>query len=192
VSDAKKNLREEVKARLKVLSESERIERGRRALARLLQSAEYAAARTILAYYSVDHEVDTHPLLQKCFEDGKTIGLPRTKKGDCSMRFHAINNLTADLEPAHFKFREPKAMLPLITAEQPDLIVVPGLAFDAACNRLGRGAGYYDRFLPGATNAVVCALAFECQILNNIPSQSHDEPVHLIFTEDRTLTCPAR
>lgn len=191
MSGEKKELREEARARLKALSLPERVERGQRAVKRLLASPEYAASKIIFAYYSVAPEMDTHALIANGLADSKTVGLPRTQKTDCSMHFHSITHLVNDMEVAHFKFHEPKAALPIIPADQAGLIIVPGLAFDLRGNRLGRGAGYYDRYLPQAKNAVVCALAFECQILNNIPSQNHDKPVHLIFTEDRTLNCSA-
>jgi 5-formyltetrahydrofolate cyclo-ligase len=66
--------------------------------------------------------------------------------------------------------------------------VVPGIAYDESGNRLGRGKGYYDRFLasPGL-RAMLCALAFECQIVAQVPALPHDRRVQLIVTEDRVL-----
>jgi 5-formyltetrahydrofolate cyclo-ligase len=69
-----------------------------------------------------------------------------------------------------------------------DLVVVPGVAFDPQGNRLGWGAGYYDRLLAQVrADAPIVALAFECQIVPAIPPESHDVPVDVIVTEQRII-----
>ncbi|MGD0094327.1 MAG: 5-formyltetrahydrofolate cyclo-ligase [Planctomycetota bacterium] len=190
VADNKTALRELVKGALAALGADERARRSAEILARFLASPEFHAARTVLAYDSAGTEVDTHGLQQACLAQGKTLCLPRTRKKDRSLAAHAVSDLLQDLVPSRFSFREPKEALRVVPLEQIDLLVVPGLAFDTQGRRLGRGGGYYDRFLARAgPRAVVCALAYECQVLDAVPTLEHDWPLQLIFTERRVIHC---
>ena len=188
VADEKAELRAEVRARLRAINQRERERASREAVDRLLNSAEFRNAKTILVYDSAGFELDTRPVLEACLGSGKTLCLPRTRAKDLSMAAHRVSDLARDLEVSPFRFREPKAELPIVPAAQLDLIVVPGIAFDERGNRLGRGAGYYDRFLaqPGL-RAAVCALAFECQIVPAVPTEGHDQGVGIIYTEARVI-----
>jgi 5-formyltetrahydrofolate cyclo-ligase len=78
--------------------------------------------------------------------------------------------------------------MPVVPIDQIDLAVVPGLAFDLEGRRLGRGKGYYDRFLaqPGC-RALAVAVAFEFQVVPTLPSEKHDRDMTLVFTEDRIV-----
>jgi len=132
--------------------------------------------------------VDTHPLMELCLDRRKTLCLPRIRRENHSMTAHAVSDLKRDLVPVPFGFLQPKKTTPVVPLAQIDLILVPGIAFDLQGHRLGRGAGYYDRFLPRADlRAAVCALAFECQIVDAVPVGEHDWPLQLIFTEERVI-----
>jgi len=188
VADAKKELRAEIKRRLQRLGPAERAASSALIAARLLASPEFQNARTVLAYDSGVLEVDTHAIQRACLDKGKTLCLPRTHTTDRSLTAHAVADPDRDLVPSRFRFREPREDLPIVSRETIDLVLTPGIAFDAAGRRLGRGAGYYDRFLSVAgLRAVVCALAFECQIVESVPAQPHDWPVQFIVTEARTI-----
>jgi 5-formyltetrahydrofolate cyclo-ligase len=97
-----------------------------------------------------------------------------------------------ELESGRFGILEPKQNIRNnpqrhVTPEQLDVVVVPGLAFDRSGNRLGRGKGYYDRFLslfPSKTKTLLIGLAFECQIVEQIPVETWDCPVSIIITEN--------
>ncbi len=88
-------------------------------------------------------------------------------------------------------FEEPCADLPFVEADGLDVIVVPGLAFDPRGYRLGYGAGYYDRSLPAWPRACTVGVAFEHQILMEIPNTEHDVPVQWIVTEKRAIRAEA-
>lgn len=170
------------------MSPADRRTLGAMAVQRLLASPAFSAARTVVAYASADPEVDTTALLTEALAAGKRFGLPRTERAGHSMQFHAITNPTADLEMRHFKFPEPRAELPVIPISEIDLVVVPGLAFDAQGNRLGRGAGFYDRFLSHPDLKATCvALAFDCQIVDSVPVLPHDIPIAAVFTDSRIV-----
>jgi 5-formyltetrahydrofolate cyclo-ligase len=187
--DAKSKLRREVSACLQALDPAERLIKSQRAIVRLLSSDEYRRARTVAAYASFGNEFPTAPVLEACLHDRKTIALPRVLNSeDCSMNFHAIQSVRNDLVPGLKGFREPKESLPVVAVSAIDLLIVPGIAFDLRLNRLGRGAGFYDRFLSHLElHAELCALAYECQIVDNIPTLPHDRAVEAIFTEDRVI-----
>jgi 5-formyltetrahydrofolate cyclo-ligase len=100
-----------------------------------------------------------------------------------------------DLELGRFGILEPKQNIRNnpqyhVIPEQLDVVIVPGLAFDRSGNRLGRGRGYYDRFLSQFTSkTLLIGLAFECQIVEQIPVDTWDFPVSVVITENRII-CP--
>ena len=184
----KQLFRKRIQAKLALLGEGERLEKSRQAVSRLLASAEYSGAQAVLAYDSFGVEVGIHEILEDCIQSGKKLGLPRTQKHDHSMTVHVISDLKKDLEYNKLGFREPKIDLSKLPLKKIDLIIVPGIAFDLKGNRLGRGLGYYDRFLQSAElNAVICALAFECQVVPTLPTEAHDKRIDFLFTEDRVI-----
>lgn len=185
----KKTLRAVIGAAIAAMSAAERMERSVRAQARLTATPEFQAARTVMVYHADPTEVDTHELVQACLLGKKRVSLPRMEKGTRAMQVREILDPKRDLETSRFgSIKEPRAILPLIALETIDLVVVPGRAFDAHGNRLGRGGGYYDRFFARPQiRAKAAALAFDCQIVAAVPSLDHDRPVDLIVTESRVV-----
>jgi len=100
-----------------------------------------------------------------------------------------------ELEPGYKDILEPKTMLRLesvriVTPELIETAIVPGLAFDIRGNRLGRGGGFYDRFLPKLPpTATIIGLAFECQIFESIPVEPHDRRVDVLVSEEKVRPC---
>ena len=188
MSDLKKNLRAQSQAFLAGLPAQERVRLSRLAQQSLLASPEFASAQTVLIYHSDSSEVDTGLLAEEALRLGKTLAYPRVQPDAMSMRILRVTEVGLDLVPGFKKLLEPREGLSELRLERLDLVVVPGRAFDAQGNRLGRGAGYYDRFLaqPGL-KALVVALAFEGQVVQSVPAQPHDRPVARIFTESRTI-----
>ena len=190
MTNLKQQLRELVTAKLKALTEAERRVKNQRITAALLACPEFQRARTILAYDSCKLEASTQEIMAACLSAGKTLALPRTQKKDCSLAIQRVIDFARDLAPCRLGFREPKAELPAVPLEQIELVIVPGVAFDPHGNRLGRGKGYYDRFLsqlgPGR-QWLTCAPAFECQLVVQIPTTAHDRPVQMLITEDRVI-----
>lgn len=153
---------------------------------RLLELPEYVSARTVMSYVSVGKEVETHQLLLRMRKEGKTVVIPWCEGKELRLfrweSFDELENGTLNiLEPrAELRLRQDKRIAP----DELDLILVPGLGFDRNGNRLGRGAGYYDRFLKTTPRRVVrLGLSFECQIVENIPMSANDEKVDLVVTE---------
>ena len=168
------------------LTSREVSEMGNAVRRRLLGMDIYGQARCISSYISVKNEVDTHGLIQATLEGGKCIGVPLTGKGG-QMRHCRIASLS-ELKPAAFGLLEPSPEAEEIQAEAFDLILVPGLAFDREGNRIGFGAGYYDRFL-ARTNAPKVGLAYDSQILHHLPSDPHDIRMDFLVTETGVCVC---
>lgn len=155
---------------------------------RLLTSPEYRQAKTIGLYYSIHSEVRTHQLIQEVMKE-KTLVLPVTDKHEKRLHMSILTSFD-DLEKGTFGVMEPANRI-LIDPEEMDMLVIPGVAFDEYGNRIGYGKGYYDILLRGIDRkeVLVCALAYECQIISKVPHDENDQPVDMIITEDRIIRC---
>jgi len=139
-------------------------------------------AQSILFYASMPGEVDTLAMIEKAIFSGKRVALPIVEQNQRKL----IPTLISSMEDVHrgtYGIAEPyldpnKA----ITPEDLDAVIVPGLAFDKQRNRLGRGAGYYDRFLGALPKSVTTVgLAFDFQLTESLPTQAHDVRLHQII-----------
>lgn len=145
-----------------------------------LRWAVYQRARTVMAYVSVGGEVGTEALLRAVLADGKRLVLPR-----CEGHGVMHGKLAADLQGlvrGRLGIPEPPAEVPTVDKDTIDLIFVPGLLFDRDGNRLGQGAGYYDRYLADY-RGVTCGLAFSVQVVAALAARPHDIPVQALITE---------
>ena len=149
----------------------------------LLKLNEYQENDILFLYVSKEIEVDTYGIMEQCWNDGKTVAVPRCVPGTRDMEFYEIQSMD-DLEAGTFGVMEPKvSQCRKITDFSHGLCVVPGLCFDAKGYRLGYGKGYYDRFLSvyqGATAGICYA---EC-IQWNLPHGYFDRPVDVLVTEN--------
>lgn len=141
-------------------------------------------ARTILFYASFRGEVDTLALMQRAMELKKRVALPLIRKEEQQIVPMLIKSLT-ELKPGAYGIQAPPDVPQnRLNADELDLVVVPGVAFDRRNNRLGRGAGYYDRFLsvlPVTTPTI--GLAYDLQVVDALPGlEPHDHPVKCVIT----------
>jgi 5-formyltetrahydrofolate cyclo-ligase len=152
----------------------------------LLSLPEYRKARTIALYASItkEGEVATADIIEGSLAQNKKVYLPKVVSDH--LEFFNVKSIE-ELKEGAFGILEPTG--DKVKAEQIDLIVLPGIAFDVFGNRLGFGRGYYDRFLKKVRNASMVALAFDFQIVNRIPSTKSDVRIHKIVTESRIINC---
>lgn len=144
----------------------------------------FLRAQKIMAYAAVGHEVRTQALLAAILRAGKTLYLPRMVRKTGRIEIYAVTNLRKDLRPGSYGIPEPrKKKAGRGNPAELDLIFVPGLGFDRKGRRLGRGAGYYDRFLQKARRAVKIGLCFREQIVPKIPSLTHDVRMSRILSD---------
>lgn len=158
----------------------------RRACHRISELGEYARAEVVMLFLSLPTEVDTSSLVLRCWQDQKRVLVPKVSWEQRRMLPVEIRSLTDDLTSTEFGLREPVSGDP-VPMSMIDLIIVPGLAFDESGNRLGRGRGFYDRFLAHTEpRTVACGLAFELQVVPRLPIGPQDRPVHILVTEQKT------
>jgi 5-formyltetrahydrofolate cyclo-ligase len=189
---AKRALRRELKARLVGVAPDARIRAGA-AAANLVQNwEEWPSARGFLSFLSLPSELDTTSLNRAALEKGKILGLPRIDGQ--RIVFHRVEQPEGLLPTNRFGIREPSASLPLIDIVSGigHIVVVPGIAFDRSGRRLGRGKGYYDRYLAEVPEAVTVGLCFDFQVIEQVPAGPHDRPVSWLLTETRIVSTESR
>jgi len=153
----------------------------------LLDSPLYKNAVSIALYCDFRGEVKTDLIVRDAFISGKSVLMPKVKQEDFSLFFIAVSSEN-ELEVNAMGFREP-----LIErgrkweVEDVDLFIVPGVAFDERGNRLGMGKGCYDRALSCVKRENIIALAYEFQLVEEVPSYHHDVKVGWIVTEKRFI-----
>ena len=184
MTETKDALRKRILHQLRHQKEEVRIEKSRVIEAKLFAIPEFQRARTVLFYASFDGEVETFAMMKHAQALEMTIALPTILKRQKTITPIAVGDLKALTEGPFGIPQPPLADHPLAT-QSLDLVVVPGVAFDKANNRLGRGAGYYDRFLgelpPGIPTV---GLAFDFQIVERLPQlASHDHPVSRVISD---------
>ena len=194
VFQAKKNVRRAVRARIGRMAAAARVSASRAACERLIALPEWEQARTVLLFHAMADEVDLSAAIDAALTCGKQLFLPRVSDRD--VIFHRISDraVLTRLQPHGYGMLEPLAAEPRWRAgADQTLIACPGRAFDGEGNRLGRGGGFYDRFLAdlsaaGALRTVrIVGVAYEIQFLETLPSTPHDHPIDLLVTEQRTI-----
>jgi len=150
---------------------------------------EYARARTVLATIGFGTEWDTRPFALAVLADGKRLVLPRVVRSPRSLSLHAVSNLETDLVPGVWGIEEPDPhRCAGVALADVDLALVPALACDAAGNRLGYGAGHFDRLLSGAGPRTLLVVALpDALVEGRVPHEPHDVPVDALVTESRVL-----
>ncbi len=191
----KRALRQRVLNARDQMSSTERASESARCIARLLELDAYRQSQMLLAYVGFSTEIDTLPLLAKARADGKIVVLPRmlprSASRPASLALHRVDR-DDDLVAGLWGIREPAADAPGVELAALDLIVIPGVAFDANGGRLGYGKGYYDQLLLGrrdrnSRRPTVVALAFECQIIDVVPMTDRDEKIDVLITSQKTF-----
>ncbi len=156
---------------------------------KIISSNAYKRAESIMVYVDFNNEVQTGELITRALADNKKVSVPVTCIKEKKLTPSMLLAYPGDLAPGTWGILEPKP--DLVRPVDPgdiDLVVVPGVSFDPKGNRLGYGAGFYDRFLPGTkSGAIFIAPCFEMQLVKDVFPDAHDVPVHLIFTEERIL-----
>ena len=182
---SKRHLRKAVRERITAFSPHEMAERSSAACRLLCEQPEYRSADVLMVFLPTPFEVDTAPLATRAWTDQKRVAAPRVSREQRRMLPIEIRSLTSGLDEGSFGFVEPVVVMPFPVGDI-DLLIVPGMAFDGLGNRLGRGRGFYDRFLAHhELRAVVCGMAFEQQFVEHVPTDQNDLPVHMLVTDVR-------
>lgn len=188
----KRRLRRELVRRILDLAPADRAREESALVDRFAELLALGGAPTVLLYASAfPEEVDTRPFLERALSEGKRLLLPRVDRDARMLRLHEVKDLAADLIPGVLGIPEPNPASPEIDPAEVDWVLVPGLAFDGDANRLGRGAGLYDRLLPTLRPRVPrWAVCFDVQWVDRLPVEPHDAPLDGVISPSRTVIRP--
>ncbi len=178
-------LRRQLRDRLAAMTEADRHAKSLAACTLLTNSPEFAAASVVMLYLSTPTEVDTAALALRCWQAGKAVAVPKVSWDQRRMLPVEISSLQTGMTTTGPGIREPDVGTGKpIPTDLIDLVVVPGLGFTPTGFRIGRGMGFYDRFLaqPDFTGRT-CGLAFEEQVIESLPVLDHDVPLCMLATD---------
>lgn len=151
----------------------------------LIADAFFMSARTILAYYPTPDEVDPMRALRAAHDAGARICFPTIDWESSTMRALQPDRLDAPTHIRRHGIREPSSGI-TVPPDELDLVLVPGTAFDRLGGRLGRGAGFYDRYLSAAAGRH-WGVCFAVQLVPEVPREPHDQPMHALATPGGVL-----
>jgi 5-formyltetrahydrofolate cyclo-ligase len=186
IREAKRTLREQVRAEMRKIPSGRRATASAQARALLEAQTAWERAKSVMLFAPLPEELDVWPLLTAALAGGKRVALPRFVTPTQGYEAYEVLDPATDLETGRFGIREPGARCARFASERLDLILVPGVAFDLQGRRLGRGKGYYDQLL-AALLGTKCGVAFDEQIVSEIPVEPHDAPLDCILTPTRWI-----
>ena len=185
----KQTLKQQILEKRTSLSREEIKEKSNKIKNNLFSLKEFNEAKNIMLYISFNTESDTQKIIRELLnKKEKIIVVPYVIKGDLRLHLSELKNIN-ELEPKTFGILEPKEMyIREFNPDKLDLVIVPGIAFDKKGHRIGYGYGYYDRFLKTIKKkAVKIGLAFDFQLIENIPEEEHDVPMNIVVTDKEIL-----
>ena len=177
----KTELRRFIRSQKKQYSAAELAAKSEIICSRVLCSAWWQEAGTLLLYYPLADEVDVRSLIKDAYENGKKVLLPVVKGEELELHVYEGES---SLREGAFGIMEPTG--PLFAPENYDeiqLAIIPGMAFDRAGHRLGRGKGYYDRLLPKLKGSRLQGICFPFQLLDDVPAEAHDIAVQEVIAD---------
>jgi len=189
--EEKRALRRAMSDRRSALTTEEREERSRRAARRLAELPELAGARAVAGFLAIRAEIDPAEALAEVGRRGGTVVYPRVTAGQPRLRFHWVAG-PDDLRPGAYGILEPQEACPEVPPQDLDVILLPGLAFDAAGHRLGYGGGYYDEvggLVRREGRALLLGVGYDFQVVDRCPAGEDDVTIDGVVTDDRVLRC---
>ena len=182
----KKKLKNEIISKRELLSREELLRKSVEIKEKLFSLEEFINSETVMFYMSIKNEVYTHDMVRETLSS-KRVAVPVVdEKNEI---FPSEIKSLSELSPSTLGILEPrKEFIRRIAPDNVDLVVVPGVAFDCSGHRIGYGKGCYDKLLR-KTKAVKIGLAFELQLISEVPKEAHDVPMDKIVTEKRIIQC---
>lgn len=175
----KKELRQAIKAQKALVSESQKYAEETMTFDRIEQLDVFNSSQNILLYCSLPDELPTRKTISK-WSKSKRVFLPRVNENELD-----IVRLSSELNSNNpFNIDEPTGNA--VAPEILDLIIVPAVAIDGDCNRMGRGKGFYDRLL-ATTKAFTIGVALDCQLVDIVPTEPHDKQLDAVVTAHNTF-----
>jgi 5-formyltetrahydrofolate cyclo-ligase len=182
----KSEWRKKIKQLLVSMEEEKRLHKSKEVSLHLMQTPQWKNSTCVGITVSRGFELNTKPIIEAAWKEGKIVCVPKCYSTDKSMEFREMISFD-DLENVYMDLYEPKTdKTKIVPAEQIDLLIVPGLVFDKEGYRIGYGGGYYDRYLQNYEGDTV-SLAFTLQLGEGLPHEEFDIPVQHIITENGLL-----
>ncbi len=181
----KKSLRAETLKKLGFVDPKELETKSLRIKQKLFSLEAFQKAKCVCFYVSLPLEVDTKGMIDEALVLGKRVLVPLTNLENKELRLYEITDRRIDLEKGAFGVMEPRPDKALLAhLEEVECLIVPGIVFDKKNHRIGRGSGYYDRFLKGLPSRVLkIGLAFSFQMVQEIPAEVHDVKLDVVLTD---------
>ena len=183
---SKQALRDAAKQKRRAIPEDEIKKKSARICAYLLEVID--GCDPVMAYVSKPPEVDTHPFIRDLLREGRRVVVPIIEKETRTLRLSYLRDTTLLVKST---FHVPEPIGNEIPAQASDIqtVIIPLLAFDRRGNRLGYGAGYYDRFLAQNPGVKKIGVAFSCQETGSVPRDENDIRIDIVVTEDEVIHC---
>lgn len=179
----KSQLRLQLQKKLRSIPEQEKAKKSRLACKKLISTEEFQRSSVIMLFLSLPTEVDTSDAVLYAWQMGKIVVMPKISWQQRHMIPVVITSLEKGFTTEFGVLRNPVTGTPMPFSEI-DMVVAPGLGFDRKSNRLGRGGSYYDRFFKNQDlNAIRCGLAFDEQVVDDVPITDSDMPVNMLVTD---------
>jgi 5-formyltetrahydrofolate cyclo-ligase len=191
----KEAIRRQATEQIRSLSPDDRIVMDAQATNAITGLAAWEAADAILGYVAMNDEVDIQGILAAALREGKRVGLPRMEAGSSRMVFLRVDadsgDLLGELETHRFGFLQPPARAPQLYPHPRDstgpgntMMIIPGRAFDRRGYRIGRGGGFYDRFLNvHGAGLITVGVGYTCQMFASVPRDERDVPLQMVVTD---------
>jgi len=179
----KRSLRQKLLTQRRMLSDAECLQRSRSLQQAFLATDEYRQASVIALYAPIHNEVRTEYVFETALRDRKRVCFPRVKKHH--IEFVPVAD-PSELTDGAFGIAEP-AGNDVVTVDDIDIVVVPGVGFDRLGFRLGYGRGYYDRSIGTGREVKLAGLAYDFQVVDELPAEDHDVRINLLVMESGRL-----
>lgn len=179
--ESKKDIRKRVLEKRNLITDKEWEEKSRLIYEKVVTHPFFLETDAIYCYVDYRRETGTYAIIEQAWKLGKKVAAPKVN-GD-EMEFYYIQSFN-DLQDGFKGIPEPRQMHP--ANDENVLVIMPGAVFDANCNRIGYGKGYYDKYLHAHPNYKTIAIAFELQMVEAIPAEAHDICPNMIITEEKT------
>ena len=181
IIQAKKEKRSFYRKKRKDISKAQKEMLDKMLFDRVISLKEFRESSVVLAYYPINDEINTIPIIEYALREGKRVALPISSTIDYTLTFHFISSLK-EIKNGAYSIPEPSEDSEIFNKETKALCIVPGLIFDRTGNRLGYGKGFYDRFLSDF-NGITVGLCYSDFLLDKLPIDENDRAVDIVVSD---------
>jgi 5-formyltetrahydrofolate cyclo-ligase len=191
IAQAKNAIRQDIIQKRKELGDLEKNEKSLAISKRLFGIDEFKKSKVVFCFLSTFFEVQTEKIIRESLRLGKQVLVPLLDPEGENLQASRIPSMDIDFIIGKYGIKQPTLkLIDIVAFSNIDFVVVPGLAFDNIGNRIGYGAGFYDKFFKKISSGVTrVAVSYDFQLLNLVPHSDLDEPVHFLITETKALRC---